>query len=81
MITIIDVSQEIVAIDILEALKSSCEESLQAGSATVLSMETRLIKCCKTWSPYGQKYRKHVLATMSQRAYYSSPGVDCKNLL
>ena len=25
--------------------------------------------------------RNHVLATMSQRAYYSSPVVDCKNLL
>ena len=35
----------------------------------------------KAWSPYSQKDRKHVLATMSQRAYHSSPGVDCKNLL
>ena len=35
----------------------------------------------KAWSPYGRKDRKHVLATMSQKAYYSSPKVDCKNLL
>ena len=35
----------------------------------------------KAWSPYSQKDRKHVLATMSQRAYNTSPGVDCKNLL
>ena len=33
------------------------------------------------WSPFSQKDRKHVLATMSQRAYYSSPGVDSKILL
>ena len=32
----------------------------------------------KAWFPYSCK---HVLATMSQRAYYSSPGVDCKNLV
>ena len=36
-------------------------------------METRL----KAWSPYSLKDRKRVY----QRAYYSSPGVDCKNLL
>ena len=35
----------------------------------------------KAWSPYSRKDRKHVLATMSQRAYFSSLGVDCKNLL
>ena len=30
---------------------------------------------------FSQKDRKHVFATMSQRVYYSSPGVDCKILL
>ena len=35
----------------------------------------------KAWSLYSRKDRKHVLATMSQRAYYSFRGVDCKNLL
>ena len=35
----------------------------------------------EAWSPYSRKDRKHVLANMSQRAYYSSPSVDCKNLL
>ena len=35
----------------------------------------------KAWSPYNRKDREHVLATMSQRAYYSSPGVDWNNLL
>ena len=34
----------------------------------------------KALSPYSRKDRKHVLATMCQRAYYSSLGVDCKNL-
>ena len=29
----------------------------------------------------GLSLVKPVLATMSQRAYYSSPGADCKNLL
>ena len=28
----------------------------------------------EAWSPYSQVDRKHVLTTMSQRAYYSSPG-------
>ena len=35
----------------------------------------------EAWSPYGRKDRKHVLVTMSQKAYYSSPDIDCKNLL
>ena len=35
----------------------------------------------KAWSLHSRKDRKHVLAAMSQRAYYSSPGVNCKNLL
>ena len=30
---------------------------------------------------FKRKDRKHVLATMSQRVYYSSQGVDYKNLL
>ena len=35
----------------------------------------------KAWSPYSRKGRKHVLATMFQRAYYSSPCVNCKSLV
>ena len=34
----------------------------------------------KAWSAYSRKDRKHVLATISQTTYYSSPCVECKNL-
>ena len=45
------------------------------------AIQRRRVLCSKAWSPYSRKGRKHVLATMFQRAYYSSPGVNCKNLL
>ena len=40
--------------------------------------------CFKAWSPYGWKDRNHVLATsmcLSEIAYYSFPGIDCKTRL
>ena len=73
MITICDISQETYSINILTALKSS----LKHRRKHVLWS----FRLYGTWSPYSRKDRKHVLATMSQGAYYSCPGGDYKNLL